>query len=56
MIIDNGKVKQIKNAGSNIKAERSIDAKENLVIPGASLVASKAARRPAIPEPTITKS
>lgn len=34
MIIDNGKVKQIKNAGSNIKAERSIDAKENLVIPG----------------------
>lgn len=34
MIIDDGKVKLIKNVGSNIQADRSIDAKENLVIPG----------------------
>lgn len=34
MIIDNGKIKQIKKAGSDIKSDRIIDAKEKLVIPG----------------------
>jgi allantoinase len=34
MIIDNGKVKQIKKSGSDVKADRIIDAEENLVIPG----------------------
>jgi len=34
MIIDEGKVKQIKKSGSDIIADRIIDAKENLVIPG----------------------
>ncbi len=34
MIIDKGKIKQIKKAGSDVKSDRIIDAKENLVIPG----------------------
>jgi dihydroorotase-like cyclic amidohydrolase len=33
MIIDDGKVKQIKKSGSDIIADRIIDAKENIVIP-----------------------
>ena len=34
IIINDGKVKQIKKSGSGVKADRFIDAEENLVIPG----------------------